>query len=502
MEFSNKEVIKYLGILGTAALVLGYLRYSITEEMGRLNATLMIVGGILILAWIAGNFKDIVTSSQKRSTRLGANSAAITIAAMAIFAFVNYLGYKHHKKLDYTAEKIFTLSDQTQKVVKGLNQDIKVLYFNKTDEPVASFVEQYRDINNRIVYDRIDLQARPEMASQFKGVRPGETVVVAGQRNEKLTTVDEQTLTSAIMKVTRDKAKTVYFIEGHGERELSGGGPEGYLQIEGKLKGDNYQTKSLNLVTENKIPDDASVLVLAGPKKALLPPEAEMIKKFLNDGGKVMAEIDPEAEPEVAELFKDWNIEARKDTVIDTSGVGRLIGTGPAVPLVIQYGSHPITKDFGRQSMTFYPLARSLKTESKGDVTITELLKTSEASFGETELQGNAAKLDEGKDAKGPLTLGVAAMKKVGTKEARLVVIGDSDFASNAYQRNAANGDMFVNCVNWLAEEEDLISIRPKKQTNRDVNMSTTAQNLLFWLTFFMPLAIVGFGLSIWWKRR
>jgi ABC-type uncharacterized transport system involved in gliding motility auxiliary subunit len=502
MELARKDLFKYLGTLGLALMVGTYLWYSTTEVMGKLKASLLIAGGVLVLAYLVMNASDIAASLQKRSTRLGANSAIVILAAVAIFAFVNYLGYRHHKKFDLTAEKLFTLSDQTIKTVRGLDKDVKVLYFSKTDEPVANFVEQYRDLSNRITYERIDLQARPEMANQFRGVRPGETIVAAGNRNEKLATVDEQSLTSAIMKVTRDKAKTICFVEGHGERELAGAGPEGYQGVDTKLKNDNYDTKSFNLVATNKIPEECSVLVLAGPKKALLPPEADMVKKFLNDGGKVMLQLDPEAEPELGELVKEWNIEVRKDTVLDTSGVGRLFGTGPAVPLVIQYGSHPITKDFGRQAMTFYPLARSVTGESKGDITVTELLKTSEASFGETELQGNEAKFDEGKDNKGPLTLGVAASKKVGDKEARLVVIGDSDFASNAYQRSAANADLFVNSINWLAQEEDLISIRPKSQTDRKVELTPAANNILFWLTLLMPLAVIGAGIQIWWKRR
>lgn len=502
MELSRKDLFKYLGTLGLALLVITYLWYSTTEVMGKLKGALMILGALLIVVSLAANFGAILESMQKRSTRLGANSALVLLAALAIFGFVNFLGYRHHKKFDLTAEKLYSLSDQTIKTMTSLDKDVKVYYFSKVDEPVAGEVEKYRYYTKRLTYERIDLQARPEMASQFRGIRPGETVVAAGQRTEKLTNVDEQSLTSAIMKVTREKAKTVCFVEGHGEREMAGGGSEGYQGVDTKLKGDNYDTKAVNLVSTNKIPEDCSVLVLAGPKKPLLAPEAEMVKKFLNDGGKLMLELDPEADPELSELVKDWGIEVRKDTVLDTSGVGRLFGTGPAVPLVIQYGSHPITKDFGRNSMTFFPLARSLKAESKGDVTVTDLLKTSDASFGETELQGNEAKFDEGKDNKGPLTLGVAATKKVGGKEARLVVIGDSDFASNAYQRQSANGDLFVNSVNWLAQEEDLISIRPKSQTNRDVNASATAEKILLWMSLLLPLAVIGAGIQIWWKRR
>lgn len=503
MELSRKELLKYLGTLGLALLVSTYLWYSVTEVMGKLKASLLIAGGVLLLISLIGNFGAIWESSQKRSSKLGANSAAMITAALAIFAFVNFLGYRHHKKFDLTAEKLFTLSDQTKKVLGGLQKDVKILNFNKTEDGVATVVEQYRDLNRHITYERIDLQARPELASQFKGITGrGETVVMADKRMEKVASLDEQSLTSAIMKVTREQAKTVCFIEGHGEKELGGGGPEGYQQVDAKLKADNYTTKSINLVATNQIPADCSVLILAGPKKALLPPEAEMVKKYLNEGGKLMVELDPEADLELSNLVKDWHIEVHNDTAVDTSGVGRLFGTGPAVPLVTQYGQHPITKDFGRNSMTFYPLARSLKAEAKDGVTVTDLLKTSEACFGETELKGNEAKFDEGKDTKGPLTLGVAATKKVGEKDARLVVIGDSDFASNAYQRSAANGDLFVNAINWLAEEEDLISIRPKSQTNRDVQLSATAQNILFWLIFFMPVAVIGLGISIWWKRR
>ncbi|MBL8208256.1 MAG: Gldg family protein [Blastocatellia bacterium] len=498
----RNKLFSYLGTLGAASLVAGLLLYSVYEVMSRWYWALIIAGGILLAIWLVGNFGNLVESAQKRSTRLGANALVISLAALAIFAFINYLGYKKHKKFDLTAEKLFTLSDQTKKVMGELKSDVKVVFFSKTDEPVASFVEQYRDLSNRITYERIDLQARPEMAAQFRGIRPGETIVAANNRTEKVATVDEQTLTSAIMKVTREQAKTVCFLEGHGERELSGGGPEGYQQIEAKLKGDNYTTKTISLVTKNEIPADCSVIVVPGPKKALLPGEVDTLSKWMDAGGKMLLGIDPDSEAEMNTFLKNWAIELHQDTVIDYSAIGQLSGAGAGVPLVTDFGAHPITKTFGRLP-SFFPIARSLKIDSaKTEITTTELLKTSAESFGETELQGNQAKMDEGKDIKGPLTLGAAATKKAGAKEARLVVIGDSDFAANSYQRQGANGDLFVNSINWLAEEEDLISIRPKSQTNRDVQLSSVAENLLFWITIFMPLAVVVAGISIWWKRR
>ncbi len=503
MELSRKELFKYFGILGIVALVGGYLHYNITEIFNRLNGAFMIVGGALLLLYIASNYQEILDSSQKRSTRLGANASVFAVAGVAIFALVNYLGYQHHKKFDYTTEKQFTLSDQTKKIAGDLKSEIKVLYFSKSDEPVANLVERYRDFSNKITYERIDLQARPEMAQQYRGMKgAGEVVVISGQKNEKLMQgADEEKLTSAIMKVTREKAKAVCFIDGHGEHELAGAGPEGYQFVDGKLKSDNYETKTINLVTSNQVPPECAVAILAGPKKAMLPAEIEMVKKYLSEGGKVFVGLDPDSEAGITDWLKEWNIEARADTVVDVSGAGRAIGMGPAVPLVQTYGTHPITTGF--RTPSFYPLARSLKIESKGDIATTELLKSTPQSFGESDLKGNEAKFDEGKDTKGPLTLGATATKKVGDKEARLIVVGDSDFASNAYAKYAGNGDLFLNSINWLAQEEDLISIRPKGPTNRNVELSETAKNIFFWISVvLMPLAMIISGIVVWRKRR
>jgi ABC-type uncharacterized transport system involved in gliding motility auxiliary subunit len=158
-----------------------------------------------------------------------------------------------------------------------------------------------------------------------------------------------------------------------------------------------------------------------------------------------------------------------------------------------------------KRTATFFPLARSVKKSGgeRTDITQTELLKTSERSWGETALQGDDAKFDEGQDNEGPVTLGITATKMVGEKEARLVVIGDSDFANNNYVRLAGNGDLFLNTVNWLAQEEDLISIRPKSPTNRSVTMTESQQRTFFLLVvLLMPLTVIGIGAYVWWKRR
>lgn len=503
MRLSRQDTFKIIGWGGVLLALIGYLVQLLTAKTGKLSWGLVIAGLVLAVVGVAGSFGEIRESFGRRSTRLGANSAVVTLAVVAILAFLNFLGYRYHKRFDWTSEKLYSLSDQTRKVVGGLKQDVKLYFFGRSETGLGDLVQEYRDVSKRLTYERIDLQARPELAQQFGNPRPGDALVVAGNKREKLSgNVGEQELTNAILKVTREAAKTVCFTEGHGEKSLAGGGADGYSVVAGALKNDNYETKTVNLLTSNQVPSECSVLVVPGPKKAFNQNETDAVSKFLDGGGKALVAVDPDSELDLSALLKNWNIELRKDTAISDVIIPQL---GRAAPVVLDYGTHPITKDFGKVG-TVFPLARSIKTDTaKPDVTVTDLLKTSEGTFGETELQGGAQpKFDEGKDTKGPLTLGVAASKKVGDKEARLVVIGDSDFAANPYAAapSLANRDFFVNTINWLAQDEDLIAIKPKSQANRSITLDAAQTNLFFLLVLALPLAVVGVGAGLWWKRR
>ncbi|MCL5286879.1 MAG: GldG family protein [Acidobacteria bacterium] len=505
MKISRGEVFKNIAWLGGTLVIAGTLRYLIQETWQPVSKWLLISGAILFVLGIGGNFDGVLAFFRRRGTKLGTNTAVLSLAVLAILALVNFLGARHNKRFDLTAEKIYSLSDQTVKIVSGLQKDVQVLKFDKADDTtLRDLMAEYKNHSRKISYQFVDPQEKPEIAKQYGVQRFGETVVVSGTRVERPETVDEAELTSAILKVTRDAVKTVCFVEGHGEKALTSQEGEGYSTVEAGLKSENYQVKTVNLVSANEVPADCSVLVEAGPTKALFAQEAAMIGKFLDGGGKAMLLLDPDTDPQLDGILQAWNVAVGKDTVLDVSGYGRLIGTGPGVPLVMTYGAHAITKNFGR-TMTIFPLARSVKQGDKpqGGEQMSELLTTSPESWAETELKGGKAKFDEGKDTKGPVSLGVAASKKVGEKEARLVVIGDSDFASNRYLGEQRNGDLFFNAINWLAQDEELISIRPKSPANRRVNLTRSQQNMFFWFSIvLLPGAVVVAGAIIWWKRR
>jgi ABC-type uncharacterized transport system involved in gliding motility auxiliary subunit len=270
------------------------------------------------------------------------------------------------------------------------------------------------------------------------------------------------------------------------------------------LKRETYTTASINLVSGNGIPSDCDVLVIAGPTKSFFPQESAMVSKYLDAGGNGLIEIDPETDPKLDAILQAWNVNLGNNVVIDASGMGQLLGAGPEIPLVAQYGDSPITKSLERQ-MTYFPIARtvSVADKSKSDPEAVELLKTSPQSFTKTKLE-HTVKYDPKTDTLGPLSLGVAASRKVDDKSARLVVIGDSDFATNQVLGGpGSDGDLFLNSINWLAQDENLISIRPKPETSRHITLTVSQATALAWIDrFFLPGIVIIVGISIWWKRR
>jgi ABC-type uncharacterized transport system involved in gliding motility auxiliary subunit len=508
VKIDRKEIFNIAATLGVALLFGGYVRYSVQEVMSPLTKWILIAGGVLLAAGLAGNFRQVMGFFGSRAGKLGTNTAVLSLAVIGILAVVNFLGYRHPKRFDWTAEKLYTLSDQTQKVVSELKKDVRIIHFERAgqSDPLRDQVADYRRLSRHVTYEAIDAQERRDAAIQFGVKHQPDVVVTSGGKIEHLDEANEQTLTSAILKVTRDSAKVVCMIEGHGEASIESNEAEGFAGVQKSLQDENFKVKPVNLVRAGQVPAECSVTILAGPKNALFPAEADMLTKYLDGGGKAMLLVDPDTDPGLGPLFASWNIDVGKNTVIDVSGVGRLIGLGPAVPLVTQYGSHPVTKNFDRRTMTFFPLARSVKAADKQkSPTVTELLMTSEESWGETNVKENGGhvKFDPGEDLQGPVCLGVATEKSQEGKPARLVVIGNSRFVTNEYFRNPPNRDLFLNGVEWLTLEEDLITIRPKLPTNRRVTLTIAQQNTFFWFSLVaMPGAVLVTGFVLWWKRR
>ena len=507
MKWDREELARFIGTTGIAMLVAGYLRYSIQGELLTFSKVVLAIGALCLLASIVIGFGGILRFFSKRSSQLGTNTTILSVVVIAILVIVNFVGFRHHKRFDLTTEKLYTLSDQTKQVVGGLQKDVTIVRFDKS--PNAALDDQmaeYTSLSRHLKFQNIDPQQKPEVAQQYGATRMGDVILASGPRKEHLETgaTSEEDITGAIIKVTQDKVKTVCFVIGHGEKSLTDDGEDGYSHLDAGLKKENYVTRTLNLVSENGVASDCSVVVVAGPTQQFFPQEAEMLNQYLAGSGKGLILVDPQTDPKLGEIFQAWNTNVGDNVVIDSSGVGSLLGAGPAIPLVTTFGESPITKNFAR-SMTFFPLARtvSIADKSKTDPQIVELLKTSPQSFTVPNLKQGQNKLTFNPDTAGPLSLGVAASRKAEGGEARVVVIGNSTFAANPYVGLQKNGDLFYNTIDWLAQDENLISIRPKSQTNRRVTLTQGQSSALTWLDLIILPGIVIFsGVYIWWKRR
>ena len=222
MKINRNELVKIAGYLGAGLLVAGYGRYLIHSVWTKWEIGMVSAGAVLLLISLAANFRQIIDAFRGRSARLGANTVILSAAVIALFAIVNFLGYRHHKRIDLTAEKLYSLSDQTRKIVSGLQKDIKIIKFDeKDDQSLKDQMTEYRDLSNRLTYEQVDPRVKPEIAKQYQVSRMGEVVVASGSRIERPQGTSEQELTNAILKVTRDTLKTICFIEGHDEKAIS-----------------------------------------------------------------------------------------------------------------------------------------------------------------------------------------------------------------------------------------------------------------------------------------
>jgi ABC-type uncharacterized transport system involved in gliding motility auxiliary subunit len=328
--------------------------------------------------------------------------------------------------------------------------------------------------------------------------------VESGIKRETINEFGESNLTNAIIKVTRELDKVIYFTSGHGERAIEGENREDYKIAADGIKAENYLVKTINLAEEKKIPQDCSVLISLGPKVDFFLFELDTIKSYIDGGGKYFVMLDPLINVNLLNFLTQYKFSFKDNIVVDGSGLGQMIGLGIEVPLVTQYEDHAMFKNF--TEMTFYPQARSVEESAEGEEGFTTkiLFKGSPSSWGEVDYNNRQVSLDANRDLKGPVPLAVVSSKTLsGNKKAHILVIGDSDFAANGFIRNAGNRDLFLNIINWLAEEEDMITIRPKEIDDRRVNLTAKDSKIILYVSVIaLPLLVVIAGVFVYFRRR
>ena len=522
------RILGILGWLGTAIVFAAVAIRFVRPEWDQYAVYGAWAGLALVVLYTLGQWREIVDYFRRRQARYGAIATVSVLVFLAIVVAVNYLSARQNKRWDLTANRQNSLSEQTIKVLQGLDAPAKFTAFDQQTnlDRFRNRLEEYRYNSKQVSVEYIDPDTRPVIAKEFDIQSYGTVVIDYKGRRERVTSDQEQELTNGLIKTVSGRERSVYFVQGHGEKDPTKTERDGYSAVADALKRDNYKVEKLVLAQQKDVPSDATAVIIAGPTSDLLPEETGALKRYLDRAGKLMVLLDPSLTPKPAPLqnveglLKEWAIGLGDNVVVDVSGATN----EPSIAVAASYPAHAITDRFA--TLTLYPLARSVDPVSGGvnGRTAQPIVETSQRSWAESDLsslsgdKGVAMEADKG-DKAGPIAIGAAvsvasqapAAADATTKpaedapkpETRLVVFGDSDFATNAYGGIAGNPNLFANAVNWLAQQENLIAIRPKQASDRRVTMTARQQTMVFLASIFvMPALVFGAGVYTWWRRR
>ena len=488
-------------------------------------------------------FADFVNFFVSRQARYGANVALSIVGIIGIAVFVNaIIAQRFDKRTDLTRDRLYSLSEPTQKILESLNIEIQITTFISEKIPLA---DRQRTIEMLALYQRetdflttshanpyIDIQ----LVEKYNIRRDGTVIFETPGRQEKVTILEEQKFTSAILKLIRKKTKKIYFAVGHEERSLDDFNSTGYSEVKAELENQNYVAAPLSLLTQPTVPVDCEVLVIAGPKNALTSHEIGLVSKYLAQNGKLLLLLDPsvtsakDVNKGLVQLMKRWGVVIGNDLVVDR--VSSVFELGPTAPFS-SFEPHDITRAVMQGSIPF-PVTRSVTPleNRKATLRVKSLAKTinpTGVSWAETEREAdetfNTDAYTPELDMPGPISIAVAVEQKneprqidtnsqsdrgsvtqpLQTTESptRIAVFGDSDFATNLFFRSASR-DLFLATINWLTLEEDLIAIRPIDLRQQALRQMAVQDIRLVQITsvFLIPLIVFIAGLVVWWQRR
>lgn len=524
-----KQILNIVGWIGMAFVAAAIVIRLGFPAQDRYAYYLAWAGLVSVLLYMMSQWREFAALFTRRQAKYGTLTAVSVLVVLGILVAINYIGKRQNKRWDLTSNQQFSLSDQSKQIVQKLDAPLQVRVFAKRPDfqIYRDRLAEYQYASKQVAVEYIDPDEKPVAAKQAAVAEPTIFFDYKG-RTEKTTSNTEQDVTNAIIKVVTGEQKKVYFTQGHGEKDPeSGDRTVGYQTAAEGLKRENYTVEKLAIMQKPEVPADAAVVVIAGPTIDFLPPEIEALKTYMGKAGKILLALDPPEKLDSRPLTNlvafahDWGIDVGNNVVVDVSGVGQLFGAGAAVPIAVSYPPHPLTQRFN--VMTAYPLTRSVTAVSGGvnGHNAQDVIQTGRDSWAETDLKdlfaSEKVELNPDKgDKEGPVSIAAAVSAPISEPtpeeppkenapkpEARLVVVGDSDFAANSTINAAGNRDLFMNTVGWLSQQEDLISVRAKEASDNRLTLTSAQQVNINWISLLgIPVVIFGMGIYTWWRRR
>jgi len=506
-----------IAILGLISLAIGLILMLVLPGIRVISWGIMALGVIFLAAAFIIEFRRVRGALVSKRGKFGASTTIMVSIFIGIILLVNAISINSYHRFDFTGLSQFTLTSQTKDVLTKLEAPVEVLCFFVPDDAygiasyATSLLEEYKTYADQLSVKVIDPDEHPDQARQYE-ITQYQTVVFKGPEGTRLVfpqeiiTEAEHAFTSAILEVTGITQKKVYFLTGHGEASILSGADNGYSTAREGLLDNLYQISTLDLLITRSIPDDCATLVIAGPVKSLTSDEVDIIKEYLESSGRALILTNPNSPAEMKALVLPWGIKIEDGTLIDTASYAAPSMESPSVPR---------TRNLFELSVTYFPGATAIlpEEETPENLQVAPLVWTSMDSWLERDYDPDEQPIfNEGIDLEGPLAIGVliataapeeAEVELPEEEQTRLVIIGDSDFATNQHFLNGNNSDLFLNSVNWLTVGTELISIdRKVLQTRRLIIGPEEARFLNISSIGLLPIIILVIGGVIWWRRR
>lgn len=509
-----------VALAGALLLMAALTLVAVDERITRRVSTVLLVGLALWLSAAAANWRMLRAFVGRRDARRGADAvlAILFMAAILIVVQATSMGRSH--TFDLTRNHRHTLAPQTLAVLDSLDREVLVTGFFRQATPrrdgAASLLALYARRSARFRYTLADPDRQPDLARRLGGSLD-ELVVSTDADRRTIRTIDEESLTNALLSLTRSGQYTVYFVGGHGEKDIGNTDRDGFSAAKERLEGQGYAVRSLSLFEGARVPDDCAVLVVAGPRHDYLEGEVRALEDYLARGGAAYFMLDPRVEvARLGGILARYQLDLVDAVVMDAVAVESGDRSFDATVVKIRrYQPHAITRDFNY--VTMFPRARPIAIRSdsaRAGLDVSYLCITPADSWGETDLEtfatGRAQR--DGHDIAGPMPIAAAATRTpllaksggvASGRKSRVVLVGDSDFANNAMIGVLGNGEFFLNGVAFLSEDENLIRIRPRRAAGDTVYITESQGRMVFLICMILlPLTPIVAGTVVAARQR
>jgi ABC-type uncharacterized transport system involved in gliding motility auxiliary subunit len=467
-------VRRYLAIPGALLLTTAFIRAATTVQWDRTGIILAAAGAAIVLVTIIWNWHEVVDWIRDPRGVFAVTTGIAVACFVAVLVLLNIAVWYNPWSIDLTASGRNQVSDETRRVLQRLDTPVALRQFGRTSDPaVEALLRGFERESRRLRVEFVDVDRDRQLAARYGVVRLGTVVVAAGDKFRKVEDANEQALVTAVVQATSDREPLVCFVTGHGERGLADTGAGGLALLASTLAAGNYRTEAISLL-EDDVRSDCAAVVIAGPTQPFAASEIGRLDAYYSAHGRVAMLVEPDPAPSFAEWLRPRGFEPGSGAIVDTSGAGQNVGGGPRAPLALRYHDHPVTRGF--EIATMYDGARPIRVIEHPEFggKPVALAETGPRGFVTTS-SDPAPVPQEGKDVSGAVTLAGAiavGASRNQDQDARLVVVGDTDFVSNTWLRRQGNRDFFLRALAWLIGEQEATIVAVESRENRRIDMT------------------------------